>query len=379
VVGCGVLPVGVDWEAGAVSVWLPAGAAIHVGSAGTEVAGVLLVVPGAFDDVDPEDLQVTGWTTFTDPELRDAGPLAARAALLATPLHDPAWRSIEAERSAARRLLAWRAAATGWRAARPGQVSAAHAAQVAQFDAALDEGLDTRRALALLDAVADDPRLSPGDKLATFEAFDTILGLALTDPDPPDDGDAWRWAQARPARPTRRPVWLGPPGDLLPGLAPVQLILARTVDTLVVVTNVRAYPTGVAFTVRLRLRTPVAGRPDDWMDRTDDLPFSFDSSDPGQVLRLWVEDAEGRRSGDPDPEVDPMAEQAPRQPLLQVRGGGGSETDWDAESWPLPLPGPLTFACAWPARGIPETRVALDVEPVLRAAGEAVPLFSGAG
>jgi hypothetical protein len=234
--------------------------------------------------------------------------------------------------------------------------------------------------LAVLDAVADDPRLPPGDKLATFEAFDTILGLALTDPDPPDDEDAWRWAQSRPARPTRRPAWLGPPEDLLPGLAPVQLILARTADTLVVVTNLRAYPTGVAFTVRLRLRTPMGGRQRDWMDRPDDLLFSFDSSDPGQVLRLWVEDAEGRRSGDPDPEVDRMAEQAPSQPLLQVRGGGGSETDWDAESWlwPLPPPGSLTFACAWPARGIPETRVALDVEPVLRAAGDALPLFPGA-
>ena len=73
--------------------------------------------------------------------------------------------------------------------------------------------------------------------------------------------------------------------------------------------------------MRLRLRTPMGGRQRDWMDRPDDLLFSFDSSDPGQVLRLWVQDAEGQRSGDPDPEVDPMAEQAPRQPLLQVRGG----------------------------------------------------------
>jgi hypothetical protein len=117
-----------------------------------------------------------------------------------------------------------------------------------------------------------------------------------------------------------------------------------------VVTNVRAYPAGVALTVRLGLRTPVAGRRHDWMDRPDDLLFSFDSGEPGQ-------------------------------PLLQHRGGGGSETDWDAECWlwPLPPPGPLTFACVWPAGGVPESRVTLDAGLVHRAAADALPRFAEPG
>jgi hypothetical protein len=156
----------------------------------------------------------------------------------------------------------------------------------------------------------------------------------------------------------------------------VRLILARTVDTLVAVTNLRAYPTGVAFTVLLRLRPPgVAGH--NWMDPGDEPLFPFDNGDPGQALRLWVEDGEGRRSGHPDQQVDAMAEPAPSQPLLQARGGGGSETDYEAECWLWPLPpgGPLTFGCAWPARDIPETRVTLDVEPVRQAASSVVPVF----
>ena len=54
-----------------------------------------------------------------------------------------------------------------------------------------------------------------------------------------------------------RPPWLAPPVNVLPGVVPVELLIARTEDTAVAVTGIRAYPTGFAFTVSIRLRRPL--------------------------------------------------------------------------------------------------------------------------
>jgi hypothetical protein len=67
----------------------------------------------------------------------------------------------------------------------------------------------------------------------------------------------------RPARPPARvaramvaspPAWLGPPHNILPGVAPMELILARTDQTVAAITSIQAYPTGFDFTLSLRLR-----------------------------------------------------------------------------------------------------------------------------
>jgi hypothetical protein len=353
-----------------------AAADIRIASEQTGGTGILLAVPGRLDHLQPQELELeaTGWTTFAEPERVEAGPLATRVDLLATPLHQPSWHTLESGQAAARRLLAWRQAAGGWRSAPPGRVAAAH---LGAFNAALDQGLDTPRALGVLDTIVEDPTLRPGDKLATFTALDAFLGLALTIPRPPDRAERLRWMHCRPRRPATRPAWLGAPEDLLPGLTPLQLVLARTADTLVAVTNVQAYPTGVAFTVQVRLHSSSFVPTTGWMQRAHDQLFTFDSPDRDQILRLWVEDADGGRSGDPDTQVNPMDEAPPHQPLLQRLGGGGSEVESDAECWlwPLPPPGPLTFACTWPARGIPETKVTVPAAPIRRAADTASPRF----
>jgi hypothetical protein len=43
---------------------------------------------------------------------------------------------------------------------------------------------------------------------------------------------------------------------------------------------------------------------------------------------------------------------------------------WNGEYWlwPLPAAGPLVVGCRWPDRGIPETLVQIDPEPLLAAA-----------
>jgi hypothetical protein len=74
----------------------------------------------------------------------------------------------------------------------------------------------------------------------------------------------------------------------------------------------------------------------------------------------------------------------PDQPVLVEAGVGGEGgrlgrgAIWALELavQPLPPPGPLAFVCAWPARGIPETRVEIDAGLILAAAAAAVPSFA---
>ena len=60
----------------------------------------------------------------------------------------------------------------------------------------------------------------------------------------------------QPARVTRyklvHAVWRRQRMEVLPGVAPVSLVLARTDDTVVGLTDVRGYPKGFVFMLRVR-------------------------------------------------------------------------------------------------------------------------------
>jgi hypothetical protein len=62
----------------------------------------------------------------------------------------------------------------------------------------------------------------------------------------------------------RIPAWLRPPETMVPGIVPVELLLARTETHAVLVTALRAYPTGLEFalTGRSRPDLPDPRRPD---------------------------------------------------------------------------------------------------------------------
>jgi hypothetical protein len=172
------------------------------------------------------------------------------------------------------------------------------------------------------------------------------------------------------------PAWIAPPQNVLPGIVPVQLIVARTDETVVAVAGVQAYPAGCSFTLSLRLRNLS-------VREEQRLPYLFDSTDPeddplaGDFLRFGVQFADGRKATTLDhPPYDPEG-QEPDRPVLREHGGGGGGAAWDMEYWlwPLPPAGPFAFVCAWPARGIAESRAEIDAASILEAAGRAAILW----
>jgi hypothetical protein len=172
------------------------------------------------------------------------------------------------------------------------------------------------------------------------------------------------------------PAWLGPPHRVLPGIAPAELIIARTEETVVAIAGIQAYPEGFVFTLSLRLRTLSVREEQQFPYLLDRAAVEGDAL-PDEFLRFGVQFADGRKATNLDrPAYDPEGP-APDRPVLHQHGGGGGGSAWDMEHWVWPLPpaGPFAFVCAWPSRGIAESRAEIDAGVILQAAGRAVTLW----
>jgi hypothetical protein len=157
----------------------------------------------------------------------------------------------------------------------------------------------------------------------------------------------------------RRPAWVEPPADVVPGVVPVERILARTDTHAVLVDGLLVYPTGFDFDLAVRRRPGHRRhRPRLWDDE----------------LRLEVRFADGR-AADNNPRRWPRTSgnEVPDPPrLYQSTSGPDGGHVW---LWGLPPPGPLTFACEWPAQQLPPSQVELDAGLVLEAAARATSLW----
>jgi hypothetical protein len=164
----------------------------------------------------------------------------------------------------------------------------------------------------------------------------------------------------------RIPSWLRPPEAMVPGIVPVELVVARTDTHAVLVTDMRAYPTGLEFTLTGR---PQPDRSDRVMDR-----HRFAYRD------LWLElhFADGQTVGT-DPRRWPRTFDTvqPDPPFLYYHGAGGSERGWRSQHWlwGLPPPGPLAFVCRWPAGQNPASGAEIDARLVLEAADRATTVW----
>jgi len=182
--------------------------------------------------------------------------------------------------------------------------------------------------------------------------------------------------------PFRPPPWHGPPSNVLGGFVPIRLLLARTEHGLLSADGLNAYPTGFAFALVVQARPSEDDRLLDWD------PFSpprrrgiqrRDPRSPGiapEVLRFGIQFSDGSKATNLRP-PQPTPNESPTGPVLICHGGGGGGTEWRLSywTWPLPPPGPLTFVCEWPARGIPLSRVEMDAGLILDAAKEAEVLW----
>jgi hypothetical protein len=169
----------------------------------------------------------------------------------------------------------------------------------------------------------------------------------------------------------RIPAWLRPPEAIVPGIVPVELLLARTDTDAVLVTGLRAYPTGLDFVLTVRSRPGQPGQ-----HRHDpDRPHRYLRY---RDLRLELRFADGRAvSNDPRRWPRTFETEQPDPPFLYFHGGSGSERGWRSRHWlwGLPPPGPLAFVCTWPAGQLPTSGVEIDTRLVLEAADRALSIW----
>jgi hypothetical protein len=117
----------------------------------------------------------------------------------------------------------------------------------------------------------------------------------------------------------RIPAWLRPPETMVPGIVPLELLLARTDTDAVLVTGLRAYPTGLEFTLTVRPRPDLPG------------PGRHEPGGPHRSVRfrdlqLALRFADGRTpSNDPRRWPRTFETEQPDPPFLYFHGAGGCE------------------------------------------------------
>jgi hypothetical protein len=181
--------------------------------------------------------------------------------------------------------------------------------------------------------------------------------------------------------PPPAPVWAGPPPNVLGAAVPLRLVLVRTSEVAIAVTDASAYPTGLSLTLSLRLREAIRD------PRFDPIGHQLmgelrghgqtggSSELPPELFRFGVQYADGRKAttvGNPF-----SADAEPQGPILLPGSGGGGAREWDQSYWlwPLPPAGPLAFVCEWPVHDVALTRAEIDASLILEAAARAETLW----
>jgi hypothetical protein len=201
-------------------------------------------------------------------------------------------------------------------------------------------------------------------------------------PPPPEPRE-----REEPDEPAPSP-WQAAPEDMVAGVVPVELVLGRSGSAAVILTGIRAFPTGLAMILGVRVRGKARTR--DLHAEIFDGPFDHDRSAEWERGRLkWgFEFSDGVRVTNVDgsgwddwheafADGRPAPDWRPGRPLLVGGGGGGGSrsVDRDYWLWPLPPPGPLRVVCQWLDQDIELTVHDLDAGSFLDAAARAQPVW----
>jgi hypothetical protein len=176
----------------------------------------------------------------------------------------------------------------------------------------------------------------------------------------------------------RMPPWVRSPEGTLPGIVPLELVLARTDKVAVCVAQIAAYPAG--FELELTTMASDDARECDPMlfgPHHHRGPRRPGADIPREMLRFGVQFADGSKATNTGARFRGPHDN-PAGPVMHPGGGGGGGASWRQTLWvwPLPPPGLLALVCEWPAAGIEVTRHELDAQLVLDAAKRAAVIFS---
>ena len=164
------------------------------------------------------------------------------------------------------------------------------------------------------------------------------------------------------------------PDGVIPGVAPIGLILIRTDELAIAVSSVAAYPNGFEFTVHALLHHEQLT----WgISPTDPAADPVTKQYPEQALRLGIQYADGRRARSNNYEPMPVDDTDGEDLVMTGTGSGGTGRQWGGQFWvhPLPSDGPVTFVASWLLRGVTEVSAALDSSVIHEAARRVVILW----
>jgi hypothetical protein len=150
-----------------------------------------------------------------------------------------------------------------------------------------------------------------------------------------------------------------PPDNEVPGAVPFAAVLGRNGDVAVAIAGVQAYSSGLSFNLAVRLRREDRDNPRALPDAVFGSRFGSGRTDDALLLGVAYPDG---RTASTIGGGWPAADEADDRPVLTPGSGGGGSTSYDIRFWlnPLPSPGDLTIVCAWPTRGIAETRTVIE-------------------
>jgi hypothetical protein len=170
------------------------------------------------------------------------------------------------------------------------------------------------------------------------------------------------------------------PAAWIPGVVPVELLLARSDDAAVVLSRLSAFPDGFELTVNSYLRLSVK------RSRRAHLhhPMMWHGmAEPGEpipleILRFGVAWPDGGRATNLGDWGRNWPDATEPGHGLDSHGGGGSDREYSQQywAWPLPAAGPLRFVVEWPAFGIEETTASIEGELLVEAATRARPVWT---